>query len=245
MSFFHYLRHKWSSKSAFSPVRYFFSMSAIFLAAVGATAILSQTDSHLVLESSRSVVTTGERFYVDIYLDAKQPVNAVDIELSFPSHRLEVEGVDVGRSVITLWTEQPYVENGSIYLRGGTYRRGFIGRHLIATVQLQAVSMGTVNINTEKVNLFAGDGTGRDVEAVDVGKESVTVIVHDKDFVPKSIAEGTVLGDLDGDGVVTLKDISIFMSAWHDGSAVYDFTGDGKMTFRDFGILLSMYFFQR
>ena len=53
-----------------------------------------------------------------------------------------------------------------------------------------------------------------------------------------------IISDIDGDGTVTLKDVSIFMAAWRNQDVIFDFNGDGKMTFRDFGIILSDSFFK-
>ena len=55
----------------------------------------------------------------------------------------------------------------------------------------------------------------------------------------------SVITDVDGDGSVALKDISIFMASWRTKDTIYDFNGDGRMTFRDFSILLADYFFAR
>jgi len=49
--------------------------------------------------------------------------------------------------------------------------------------------------------------------------------------------------DLDNDGKVTLKDVSIFMSNWHSKAVIYDFNGDGRMNFIDFSIILARAFF--
>jgi hypothetical protein len=53
-----------------------------------------------------------------------------------------------------------------------------------------------------------------------------------------------IVTDIDGDGSVSLADLSRFMTAWASKTEVYDFSGDGRMTFRDFAIILADSFFK-
>ena len=213
-----------------------------------ASAITSGDASYIRLESSVKTVEAGERFSVAVYAFAHVPVNAVDVTLTFDPKSVSVLGVDRGDSVITLWAEDPKVTNNRITLRGGTYKRGFLGDHILGRIELQAVTTGQALFSTADVLLLAGDGTGDAVKTGTALDSTTSVFIFDENMDPGNIAAAigvSVITDVDGDGSVALKDISIFMASWRTKDTIYDFNGDGRMTFRDFSILLADYFFAR
>jgi hypothetical protein len=155
--------------------------------------------------------------------------------------------VDRGQSVLTIWTEDPVITNNSVVLRGGTFRRGFVGEHKIATIDLIARNTGNSQFNTADVLLLAGDGQGTPVSVSNNGNSNGSLFVYDENTEPNDIRVEVSLSlvtDLDGDGEVTLRDISAFMSDWSRKTTIHDFNGDGRMTIRDFSILLANFFFQ-
>jgi hypothetical protein len=233
-------------RSKTNTVRYMFSATVMSLAAfLGASVISSQDVSYVRLEVSESTVEAGDTVAIDVYAFAHEPVNAVDITLSFESTALEVTGVDRGQSVLTIWTEEPIVEDDKVIMRGGTFRRGFVNEHLIATVNFKALETGQKTIAASDVLLLAGDGQGSAIQTAESLDNQVSLFIFDENTDPESIgvqAAVQVVTDIDGDGEVTLSDISSFMAAWSDKSKVYDFNGDNRMTFRDFSIILADFF---
>lgn len=239
----------WWSPNRPATIRYAFPLIFTFVAVLGATALLSTGTSSLVIEIDKDRVYEGEEVQIDIYVVATAAVNAVDIELELPVSQLELISIDTGRSVISLWTKQPYFENGVVYFSGGTYRRGFIGKHLIGSVKARARTTGLTQLTFSDAQLYSGDGTGNVVPIRDVAEQATNLYVfRTGEEIPSGSIEASaslaIIGDLDGDGLVTLRDISMFMSAWRSSNTIYDLTGDGRMTFRDFSVLLSRYFFQ-
>ncbi len=230
-------------------VRYAFPLVFAVATLLGAAAVITSGKSFIHIESSTSAVKAGEMFQMDVYVNAHVAVNAIDISLEFPKEQIEIVGIDTGESVITLWTQEPYVENDKVILRGGTFRRGFRGDHLIATINAKAIETGLAQVSIDDVMLLAGDGTGSKVSVTPDDENSKTFYINDGTSNPITDEEGgvnlqgsasiVVITDIDGDGVVTLTDISRFMSAWTSKVVVYDFNGDGKMSFRDFGIILA------
>jgi len=229
-----------------STIRYMFPAFLTLAGVFGVAALSSSDASYIRLETTSTIVESGSRFKVDVYARAHVPVNAVDITLRFDSRAVEVLGVDRGQSVITLWTENPIIEKDKVVLRGGTYRRGFVGEHKIASINLTAVQTGQSNFGVSDVILLAGDGTGKQVSVAEALDSKFSLYIYDENTTPESIGVNvaiSVITDIDGDGKVTIKDISMFMAAWHSKDKIYDFTGDGKMTFRDFSVLLASFFF--
>jgi len=233
-------------------VRYAFPLLFAVAALLSATVIDSETQSFIHIESSASSVKAGEIFSIGVYVSAHTPINAIDISLDFPDEQVEVTGIDVGESVITLWTVDPYVEGNAVILRGGTFRKGFKGDHLIATVNAKAKTSGLATFEVSDILLLAGDGSGSEVEVSSNGEETAHLYVANEDGTfstpaDASGAEGVTLRivtDIDGDGKVSLADVSRFMAAWSSKAEVFDFSGDGRMTFRDFGIILADAFFK-
>ncbi len=240
----------WYHTERSSTVRYAFPLILVVSTLLGATALLSKNDTYIVVESRQESVRAGENFAVDVFVVARVPVNAVDLRLTLPKEQVKVLGVDTGESVITLWTKDPYFENGVVYMQGGTYRKGFIGKHRIATVNAQALTSGLAQIGVTHAELYAGDGTGSKVTVVPSEEDSTKLAIAREDgtYLPSASIGGevqfTIIGDIDGDGKVTLTDISRFMAAWNSKDTQYDFNGDSRMSFRDFGIILAKYFFQ-
>lgn len=230
-------------------VRTMFSFSLIgALLLLGAAAITSNDVSYIKLEASETTILAGDRFQLDVYAYAHVPVNAVDVTLRFESDAVEVLSVDKGQSVLTLWTEEPIIEKDRVVLRGGTFRKGFIGEHKIATVELQAKQSGQSEFVASNVVLLAGDGRGSSVSVGESDDSKVSLYVYDENTTPENIGVDvavSIVTDIDGDGKVGLKDVSSFMGAWTSKTRVYDFNGDGRMTFRDFSIILSDAFFGR
>lgn len=221
--------------------------AVLSVALIVSAAVMTGGDvSYVRLAVSDLTVQAGNRFTVDVYAYASVPVNAVDITLRFDEDAVEVLEVDRGQSVLTIWTQDPVVENGKVILRGGTFRRGFVEEHKIASIDLKAKQTGQSTFKATDVVLLAGDGAGTPVSVAEALDSSVSLFIYDESTDPETIdidVDVKVVSDIDGDGSVTLKDISSFMAAWHNKDKFYDFNGDGRMTFRDFSIILANYFF--
>ncbi len=213
---------------------------------LAASALNAVSYSYIRVAPSATTLSAGERFSIDVYAYAHVPVNAVDITMAFSPEAVEIIGIDTGRSVITLWTEDPSVKGNMIVMRGGTFQRGFRGEHLIGTVTAVAKRSGQAEFFINNLTLLAGDGKGTPVltGTPEQSKANILVLAPGED--PSNLKADiaiAIVTDIDGDGRVSLGDISAFLAAWHGRSKVYDFNNDGKMTFRDFAIILADSFF--
>ena len=229
-------------------VRYAFPLVVTALSFAGAALIFPENASFIRLESSVSSVSSGESFSIDVYATAHIPVNAISITLTFPTDTIAITGIDTGESVITIWTTEPSVEDGKVLLSGGTFRKGFIGEHLIATINAKALATGNAEFLAGDISLLAGDGSGTAVSVEDSGAESLVVAVDTTTVgqltTISSTASVVIYTDIDGDGKVTMSDVLDFMGAWASRDLKYDFNGDNKMNFKDFGIILSDSFYK-
>jgi len=239
-------RRRISSK--INTLRYMFPMLFVALAALGASVITGVSGSYIKLVPSTQQLAAGESFSIDIYAVATVPVNALDISIRFDPEAITVTSVDQGQSVITLWTTEPKVQNDTIIMAGGTYRRGFIGEHFIATIEARTLKAGQTEFAIKGGTLLAGDGSGTPISlSRSKMDERQSVVIYNQGEDPGRIVAEVSVGinaDIDGDGVVSLRDVSIFMSAWYSGQEQYDFNSDGRMNFIDFSIVLARSFFR-
>ena len=234
-------------------VRYAFPLVFLVAALLSAATIVSTDHTTIDIVPSQTTVKAGDQFSLRVYVQAAVPVNAVDLAVTFPPSTIKINGIDTGESVITLWTKQPYVKNNTVVLRGGTFNRGFTGKHLIATINATAEDSGLATFSIPQPTLLAGDGSGSRVTVGNNGHDGTQLFITKADGsmqVSSSTNAGVsgnvrvgIVPDINGDGKVTLSDVSQFMSAWASNSKVYDFSGDGKMTFTDFAIILADAFF--
>ena len=227
-------------------VKYMFPLVLGFVAVLSA-AVINTSSSYIRLEPSQSEVMAGDRFSIDVYASAHVPVNALDIEIEYLPDVVTVLSIDKAQSVLTIWTEEPVIGTKTITLSGGTFRRGFVGEHLVATIKVEAKSSGQTEFMVSQAQLLAGDGKGTPVAVTGTGDASRTSFyIYDQDEDPAKISANLDLRinpDIDGDGNVSLRDISSFMSAWHSRQGNYDFNSDGRMNFIDFSIILAKSFF--
>ena len=239
-----FLFPQWPHKET-TTVRYTFNTLALGAILFGLASILASDSSYITLKTTPSSVHEGETFYMEIIASAHVPVNAVDLKIEYPESKMRIESIDTGTSVITLWAEEPYAKSGYIYLRGGMYKKGFIGEHTIARVRATALATGVAHVNTLDATFIAGDGLGTEVvvKDTDSGSTDLTITRGEDNTLSGTVAV-TIITDIDGDGEVTLRDISSFMAAWFTKEKTFDFNGDGRMTFIDFSILLSDSFFK-
>lgn len=241
----HDRRHHLIKKQSVLTVRNFFSagLVTLLLTVTGLVANVNTVpkNSTLSLETNSETVKIGERFFVDVIIEASVPINAVSIEIEH-SPNVVIDSLRDGESVLNIWTEPPSVKNRLITLSGGSYRRGFSGKHRIISIQARARDAGNASFTIRSANAVAGDGEGTQI-TLSKTQKTLSLNVHAEELTTENLRE--LKTDLTGNGRVTLQDISIFMVAWNNKDKVYDFTGDGRMTFRDFSIILSDFFQSR
>jgi len=251
MSVFTWIRRKVKAyrdkRVSSATVRYMFPAVLGTVLLLGATTITSTNQSYVYLSADTRTIEVGEMVSVMVSVSAHVPINAVDIKIAFPADKVEVFSVDRGRSVLTLWTEDPIISTNSVQFIGGTFRRGFIGKHTIASIKFRAKQSGQYEISATDITFVAGDGTGNKV-TVSANSANKTMLFNfdentSAEEIRIAVAAGVVT-DLNGDGKVTLEDISMFMAIWNNRSQVLDFNNDGRMTFKDFSIILADFFWR-
>ena len=124
-------------------------------------------------------------------------------------------------------------EKGEIILSGGVLNGGIKttppNKPIMATIVFKSKKAGEVKLElTEKSLILANSGGSNILTA----KNGITFEIKDQNIPVR-------VGDLDGDGVVGLKDFSILLSKFGTDNENADLNADSKVDIFDFSLLIS------
>lgn len=178
----------------------------------------------------RSSHAVGNVFSVDVRLDTKDPANVVSLTIVYPPDALEVLDVSRQNSLLTLWIEEPEYKAspGIIHFSGGVHRRpGFTGEGTLATVLFRSKKTGEARVDITDAQVLLGNGKGTDM------------LYQARGGVYTFTEEGGAEFDLDGNGVVNMKDLGLFVGDWGSAyNAKYDFNRNEKIDLNDLTLLV-------
>lgn len=184
----------------------------------------------LFVFSQKNSYAVGHIFSVDIVLLTKDPANVVDMTLIYPPDMLELIDVHQQDSVLSLWIQDPeqVASPGTIHFSGGVaHRLGFAGEGKIATVLFRSKKIGKARIDIAGAQVLASDGVGTDI--LRLARGEVYMFTED----------GGVEFDLDGNGVVNMKDLALFVGYWESAYDVqYDFNRNDKIDLNDLMLIV-------
>jgi len=207
-----------------------------------------ETDMHILPESG--IYYVGESFAVNIVVESKVPVNVFKGELFFDTDVMYVESISYNTSIADLWAKEPWYSNGNGTLNfiGGTTRKGgFIGTGELVTITFTTTAPGDATVHMDNIRILEHDG---------LGSEAVTAAPIDTIFtIQENVDASTVLQkdglrsslqvvkeesptDLNGDGMQTLADMSIFLGHFATQDLKGDVNDDGKINMTDMSIML-------
>jgi hypothetical protein len=203
------------------------------------------------LEPIQSTVLLNESFSVDVVVESSQPVNAFQGLIQFDDTLLDVNRIDYNTSIADLWVEEPWYSlgEGTITFAGGTTRPGgFSGTGTLLSVVFTPRAVGDVTVALNEARLLEHNGFGTDatllpsidalfsVDTVETNaREVVTVNTSKRVLILNEVVEL----DLNGDGRVSVADVSIFMVHIFGNNPRYDFNYDGKVNLADLSILMN------
>lgn len=215
--------------------------------------VISQP-ANMYIEPSGGRVAEGETFTVQVKVQSIVPVNVFKGEVRFDQNVLFVDSISYNTSIANLWAELPWYENGAgtVNFAGGTTQKGgFVGEGSLITITFRTHGLGSTVLRLEDTRVLAHDGFGTDVQLAD----SIDAIFSVEDSVIAAqtistpavsttnleVIPETVSTDLNGDGVQTIADMSIFMlNVFGSNDVRFDFNRDGVVDMKDFRIIMSV-----
>jgi len=110
-------------------------------------------------------VEQGDIFVQELYLNTEgKMVNAVEVSLSLPSF-LKFQELGKGNSILSLWVEEPSIENNILSFSGGI-PAGFGGeKGLLAKIVFKAETEGQGFLDLSGSKVFLNDGLGTEDNA--------------------------------------------------------------------------------
>lgn len=230
------------------------SVIAAFLGVVGVllTTMVVEPPANMYITPDSEVRIVGETVVVNITIESTVPVNVFGGELRFDNDILKVESIDYNTSIADLWAELPWFSNGegTLNFGGGTTRPGgFTGRGDLLTVTFKALKPGDGELTIVRPRILQHDGAGTDVELrdtietvvrVDEVPQKENLITVDNVTKKVSVTPEKATTDLNGDGLQTLADVSIFILNAPSKESRFDFNQDGQVNTKDLAILLSL-----
>lgn len=233
----------------------------LLLAAFFITSSLLATDDAILFFATEQplALTADETVTVDVKVNSYVPIDAVGGVISYPADRLELLKISKEHSFLDLWIEDPTIEvdEGMITFSGGiTAVEGHMGTGTIMTLTFKGKAPGNAHLYFESVSVYPHDGSGKSLQTA---TRTINYIIASssppaqRQTTPTiqaapshNMASSTetiqfVKGDLNGDGVVSLTDLSVLMfSMLGTYNMKYDLNEDGVTGIADISILLSL-----
>lgn len=111
-----------------------------------------------------------DQFKMGLFIEAEEPLNAIEGKIIFPSDLLELQNADDGNSIINFWLEQPTEGKSGEIIFSGITPGGYIGNKGLIfsmTFFVKQEGVGIFTIHDARVLRNDGNGTEAMLEAVD------------------------------------------------------------------------------
>lgn len=233
------------------PFVFLLAASALMGALTAGLTVSNTTPAPTAMYLTPERVTTplSTEFTLTLRVSATVPVNVFAGVIHFDPTRLSITSIDYNTSIADLWAEKPWYATGAGTLNfagGSTRPGGFIGDDTLLTITFASTGPGESSLSLTDIRILQHDGLGTDVSVATpidtiITIQPTTTINHQ--IVQPTAPTIVVLPigrrtDLNGDGVQTITDVSIFMRHLATQNRASDFNGDGLVSARDLSILL-------
>lgn len=191
-------------------------------------------------------VARNETTTIDVLLRTDTSMNAAGASLVIPAG-FEIIAIDKTDSVLDLWTEEKIDRDaGRIRFSGGTLKKdGLRGDLRLLSLVLRAKTTGESEFLFESTEVFASDGQGTVIKSEGTPFPFVIFDTVGGSSSGSPLSEPSpsdAPADLNGDGAVTLVDLSIMaVRLFGPYSASYDVNKDGSLSFSDLTALFSRF----
>lgn len=213
--------------------RYTMCMRRIVALTIGLLFLpLSAHAALLYIDPAEGEYGPGDTFIASVRLTPEECVNVVHVEVAYPSDTLRAVDFSKGSSILTLWVEEPRIDEKGVVRFSGGIPGGYCGRiagdpvvsNILGKIVFSVIGSTTpeavVHISgASKAYLSDGEGTEVPVTTADArfqilgsatGKENPWLAATDSDLVPPEAFEAEVQstrGVFDGDYYVVFSTV--------------------------------------
>ncbi|MDQ2933360.1 MAG: cohesin domain-containing protein, partial [bacterium] len=132
--------------------------------------------AEVILITDKPSVVIGEKFLVNIVVNSKELLNAIEGKLEYPSDVLTVQDIRIGSSVINLWIEGPTVSKEGTIVCSGVTPGGIRGTgSMLFSIVFEARKTGNAQLDLKDLILLLNDGKGTPAPT-DINVVVVTII---------------------------------------------------------------------
>ena len=201
-------------------------------------------EARMYIEPESHTAVLGDTVVLTVRAESSIPVNVFAGDITFNKEVLQVQSIDYNTSIADLWAIKPWYENGAgtLTFGGGTTKHdGFTGNGALVTITFKTVGAGDSAVHLKNVHILKHDGLGTDATVKDSIDSILTVLppaVPERTNSHIAVVKEVPSADLNGDCVVTVKDVSIFMLHLFGNDPRFDFNLDGTVDTDDLRILL-------
>ena len=138
-----------------------FFIAFFLLTFIAAGVSSGQEPLELYFRTKEAFLSPASEFSVEVIVAGNQPINALDLEVSYPVDLLEFLGFDNSESIVDIWQGNPEAKiDGLIVLRGGLFRPFEGGEGELIKLNFRSQAVGQGQIIFKKGNFFLADGKG-------------------------------------------------------------------------------------
>jgi hypothetical protein len=202
------------------------------------------TEARMYIDPDAGTAVLGDTVVLTVSTESSVPVNVFAGDISFDKNVLQVQSIDYNTSIADLWAVKPWYENGAgtLTFGGGTTKHdGFLGTGPLLIITFKAVGTGNSAVHLKNVRILKYDGLGTNATIKDPIDTVLTILPHvvlERTPIHVSVVKEIPSADLNGDGVVNIRDVSIFMLHLLRNDPRFDFNLDGEVDMDDLRILL-------
>ncbi len=141
-------------------------------------------------------VTVGSEVILDVLLNSNEGLNALEGSITINSSAIEVQDINTGNSIISLWIDGPKLENGKIVFAGAV-PGGFNGQNgKLFSVRVLFKNPGIATLSFANLKGYQNDGEGTSLslsgsartfrisKTGEITKDSLDDSVAPEDFLP-------------------------------------------------------------
>ena len=136
----------------------------IFLAT--SQSVFAEESFKIYFKGPEGPVAPGSEVVVGVFLESTVPINAFDLEISYPKDKLEFLDSDNTGSIVNIWQNKPNVSSiGKVGFSGGILK-AFSGKEgFLVRISFRSLSPGAPKLSFTKSNLYIANGKGTEVKA--------------------------------------------------------------------------------